>query len=69
MTAPTARTIVRGTRRYHVRPDGRVDISRAIGKRGDTWLFVRTVDRDFYGLPSDVRFPCNRLDAEVGARC
>lgn len=57
---------VRGNRSYDVRKDCRVDVYRAVGKSGQRWVFVHTCERDFYGLPSDVRFPCNRLDAEVG---
>jgi hypothetical protein len=55
-------TTVVGTRRYDIRPDGRVNIFRHAG--AGVWEFVLTVERDFYGLPSCVRFPCSLLDKE-----
>lgn len=57
--------IVRGSRLYAIRPEGKVAIYRRIAER---WVYQTTVARDFYGLPSDIRFPCNRIDSENARR-
>lgn len=59
------RVFVRGSRLYDVGPEGRVAIYRRIGER---WVYQTTVPRDFYGLPSDIRLPCNGVDAENALR-
>ncbi len=46
---------VRGSHRYTIREDGRVEIERAVGKSGLRWTWELTAARDSYSLPSDIR--------------